>query len=279
MHIHDMLKLNEKPLLYEKGNSFMWTNLHISKQLLGIHLDNDTDLASRKQSVIELTVEWILSQVPNRSLNILDLGCGPGLYCEKLSSHGHRLTGVDLSESSINYAKSKAAELSYDIKYVNADYLRLELVPDEYDLAIMIYTDLGVLLPKERSLLLQKVYRALKPNGIFIFDIVNDKGVETKLTSHNWDVVSEGFWSPDPYMLLSNSFYYPDEKVVLYQHHIISEGNRINTYRFWTHHFSTGDIKSIVEKYSFKVLNAETNIIPAVDNWSGDNITFYTIAK
>ena len=279
MHIHDMLKLNKKPTLYEKGNSFMWTSPYISKQLLDIHLDEKNDLASRRKPAILLTIEWILGQVPDRSLNILDLGCGPGLYCEKLSSYGHNLTGVDISESSINYAKNKAAECPYEIKYINADYLSLELEPDEYDLIIMIYTDLCVLLPAERSLLLQKVYHALKPEGIFIFDIVNDTHIEANLTPHNWDVVSEGFWSPDPYMLLSNSFYYPDEKVVLYQHHIISEGNKTNTYRFWMHHFSIDDIKLIIESHSFRLRKAEANILPIDDEDNGNSITFYTIMK
>lgn len=279
MHISDILKLNEQPDLYEKGNSFMWSSPHISKQLLDIHLDNNNDLASRKEATIQLTTEWILEQIPKAPQSILDLGCGPGLYCEKLSKSGHIVTGVDISTSSINYAKSKAAEQRKKITYRNADYLSLELPPNSYDLVIMIYTDLGVLLPRERSVLLQKVYNILKPGGMFIFDVINDARIKSKLTPNSWDAVCEGFWSPNPYLLLANSFYYPDEKVILYQHHVISENNQTNTYRFWTHHFSIDDIRSIIGKHKFKLLKAETNILPAIDNWSGDNITFYTIVK
>ncbi len=39
-----------KPELYTQGTSFMWTDEHISKQLLDVHLNVDTDLASRKKS-------------------------------------------------------------------------------------------------------------------------------------------------------------------------------------------------------------------------------------
>ena len=62
----------------------MWTDTHISKELLEIHLNQDIGLASRKLSTIKSTVNWILDNSPKKNLKILDLGCGPGLYAEEL---------------------------------------------------------------------------------------------------------------------------------------------------------------------------------------------------
>ena len=80
MKISEIISQSEKPELYEKGTSFMWTDEHISKQLLNIHINPDVNLASRKKSTIEKTAYWILNtQKEKGKLNILDLGCGLGL--------------------------------------------------------------------------------------------------------------------------------------------------------------------------------------------------------
>ncbi|NJO91787.1 MAG: methyltransferase domain-containing protein, partial [Chloroflexia bacterium] len=108
MNIQNIIDYTKQPGLYEKGNAQMWTDEHISKQLLQVHLNEDVDLASRKMSTIETTIDWILQHSQNKPLRILDLGCGPGLYSEKLAKNSHEVTGVDFSNSSINYAKAQA---------------------------------------------------------------------------------------------------------------------------------------------------------------------------
>ncbi|MCP4673075.1 MAG: SAM-dependent methyltransferase, partial [Desulfobacula sp.] len=75
-----IINLSVKPDLYQKGTAVMWTDSYISKQLLKVHLNPEVDLASRKKKTIESTVQWILDKAGKRSLKILDLGCGPGLY-------------------------------------------------------------------------------------------------------------------------------------------------------------------------------------------------------
>ncbi len=150
----------------------MWTNPHISKQLLDIHINPDIDLGSRKKNAIERTVEWILSNCSKEKMNILDLGCGPGLYSEILAEKGHSVTGVDISKTSIEYADQEAEKKNLDIKYFNQSYLDLDF-ENQFDLAILIYTDFGVLNPGERKTILNNVRKALKPEGKFIFDFLN----------------------------------------------------------------------------------------------------------
>lgn len=166
-----IIKCTQQPKLYETGNAKMWTDKHISKQLLQVHLNKDLDLASRKISTIETTINWILQQVKDKPLKILDLGCGPGLYAEKLAEKGHEVSGVDFSKNSIEFAKAQAKEKDLNIKYINSNYLTLDL-DEDFDLILLIYTDFGVLLPKERNQLLLKVTKLLKQNGLFIFDVL-----------------------------------------------------------------------------------------------------------
>ncbi len=274
MNIQTIISNTKQPPLYAEGTAKMWTDEHISKQLLQVHLSDDVDLASRKMSTIEKTIDWILQQVDDKPLNILDLGCGPGLYAEKLTQKGHKVTGVDFSKNSIDYARSQAEIKGLNINYINSDYLKLTLEENSFDLVILIYTDFGVLTPDERKHLLNLISKFLKPDGVFIFDVLNDKNMEQKTTSKNWEAVEQGFWRDKPYLVLSDSFFYKKEKVMLYQHTVIENGNGVQVYRFWTHFFSHKVLKKELSVYPFQKISFYEDVLPKSDSWNGDNVTF-----
>lgn len=257
----------------------MWTDPHISKQLLQIHLNPEIDLASRKRVTIEKTINWIFGQVPDKELSILDLGCGPGLYTQQMAQKGHRVTGVDFSKNSINYAIAQAKAKNLEINYINKNYLNLDLPENTFDLVMMIYTDLGVLLPDERIQLLSKIEKALKPGGTFIFDVLNDKDLDKKVSPKNWEVAEQGFWRNSRYLALSDSFFYEEQKVILNQH-IVADDEKTNVYRFWTHFFSIEDINQILQPFGFEEIEFFDAVLPPDDNlWSGDNVTFCRTIK
>jgi len=274
MKIADIISNSSKPRLYEKGNSVMWTDSHISRQLLDVHLNSEIDLASRKTKTIKKNVEWILGSSDLKNLNILDLGCGPGLYSELLAKEGHKVTGVDFSSHSIEYAKKEAEKKNLDIRYINENYLELELKENSFDLVILIYTDFGVLLPQERDQLLEVVKKVLKPKGIFIFDVLNDKNIESKTSPPNWEVSKQGFWKDKPYLALSASYFYEKEKVILYQHILLDEQENMNVYRFWTHFCSHSDLSKILNDHGYNNASFYEDVLPHGDLWSGDNVTF-----
>ncbi len=274
MKILDIHNYTTKPKLYEKGNAVMWTDKHISQQLLHVHLNTEVDLGSRKMGTIDSTVEWILANNEKKQLNILDLGCGPGLYAEKLAKKGHNVTGVDFSENSIKYAKKEAKKKKLDITYLKENYLNLDLEENAFDLVILIFTDFGPLLPNEREQLLAVIKKVLKPGGVFIFDVLNDKNIKDKISQRSWETSMQGFWKNEPYIALSNSFVYEENKVILYQHIVINEQGNISVYRFWTHFFSNQDITIILHQNGFGKLTFYENVLPGGDLWNGDNVTF-----
>ena len=274
MKIEEIINNSSKPELYKKGSSVMWTDNHISKQLLDVHLNTEIDLASRKTTTIKSTVKWILDHSDLRNLNILDLGCGPGLYSEILAKEGHKVTGVDFSSHSIKHAKEEAEKKNLDITYIKANYLDLDLEENSFDLVILIYTDFGVLLPSERNQLLKIIKKVLKPNGIFIFDVLNDKNIESKTSPKSWEVSEQGFWKDKPYLALSDSYLYEEEKVILYQHILVDEQENIDVYRFWTHFFSHSDLSEILNVHGFSNINFYEDVLQKGDLWSGENVTF-----
>lgn len=280
MKIIELINTTARPNLYEKGSAFMWTDPHIAKQLLQVHLNPDIDLGSRKKSTIEKTAKWVLeTQKSADKLNILDLGCGPGLYTEIFANSGHKVTGIDISMSSIDYAIKSSKEKGLNIDYQNGSYLDIDFEQEKYDLIVLIYTDLGVLLPSERKNLLSKIYVTLKKGGVFIFDVLKDKNLNEKLSYKTWEANKVGFWKDTPYLALSESFLYEQEKVILFQHTIIDEVENMETYRFWTHFFSQKDVLEMIQHLSFENIEFREDILPESDLWNGDNVIFTKCRK
>jgi 2-polyprenyl-6-hydroxyphenyl methylase/3-demethylubiquinone-9 3-methyltransferase len=58
---------------------------------------------------------------PLQGLRILDVGCGGGLVCEPLAQAGAQVTGIDVSEMSIQVAKRHARGANLDITYIHEE--------------------------------------------------------------------------------------------------------------------------------------------------------------
>ncbi len=127
---------------------------------------------------MDRSVDWIAGLLPPAQfLRLLDLGCGPGLYAQRFCRHGYRVTGVDLSERSLDYARQSARKSGLAIDYVRQNYLDLD-VPGSFDVAVMIYCDYGVLSEANRKRLLANVRKALRPGGCLLLDVFTPKQYE-----------------------------------------------------------------------------------------------------
>jgi ubiquinone/menaquinone biosynthesis C-methylase UbiE len=195
-----------------------------------------------------------------------------------MAERGHNVTGVDISKNSIEYARKESKSQGLDIRYVNQNYLELN-EENKYDLVMMVFTDFGVLKPNEREILIRNVHRALKPGGTFIFDVLSDRNLETKVSGRTWEMEESGFWKDSPYLILSDSFLYPDEKVILYQHIVIDESDYFDAYRFWTHFFTSDDLKQMLEPKGFENIKCFDDVLPMIDMWNGKNVLFCKVQK
>lgn len=278
MNINTLLKAAQKPKIYTPGTALMWVDEHISKQLLQVHLSQDLELASRKESTITSTINWILSTVPKGTLSILDTGCGPGLYTEKLAERGHVVTGMDFSANSIEHAKKSARSKDLDITYIKQDYLLLN-EENSYDLIMMIFTDFGVLSPEQREQLLNNVYRALKPGGVFLFDVLNEKSPVKEPKAKEWELVERGFWRNNPYLAMTESFYYEAEGVALSQHVVMDDAEGMEIYRFWIHTFTNDELINLASSAGFNNSNCYERILPDSDMYRSEDVTFCVATK
>ncbi len=278
MKFDQLYDFSRRPKLYEPGNSIMWTDPYISKQLLECHLNPNNDMASRSNDKINLIVDWIEKHTNKKGMDILDLGCGPGLYAEKLASQGHRVTGVDFSSNSIAYAKKATLLNKTNITYFCKNYLDIDF-KEAFDLVILIYLDFCVLNVHERKVVLNNIYTSLRDGGVFIFDVVNSNNIEDKVLKQSWDVCKSGFWDDKPYIVLNNGYHYKEDKVLLNQHIVINEDDAVKTYHFWSTYYDYEDVGSLLKGSSFTNIESYSNVLPKIDAWTGDNISFYIAKK
>ncbi len=110
----------------------------------------------------------------DKSLKILDIGCGTGRHAIELTKRGYNVTGVDLSENQIRRARQKAkdAHLTIDFQTQDARNLAFE---GEFDLAIMICEGGFSLMETDEMNfdILKSAKKALKDNGKLIFNTLN----------------------------------------------------------------------------------------------------------
>ena len=249
--MENLLKHIQKPKLFAKSTGPFWDDLHISAQMLKAHLDPDSDLASRKHVTIDKAVEWIIKELAlQKGDQILDLGCGPGLYCTRFAEREMVVTGIDYSKRSIQYANEYATSNKLEIEYIYKDYLTVDY-NDAFDLVVLIYYDFGVLSDQDRDLLLGKIYKSIKPGGHFVFDVFTPKYHDSIKEERTWKREKQGFWRPVPYLLLTEKIKYPDQNVLLTQYAVIDENSKIDIYRIWDHAYTKHSISKVLSDAGF----------------------------
>jgi 2-polyprenyl-3-methyl-5-hydroxy-6-metoxy-1,4-benzoquinol methylase len=110
----------------------------------------------------------------DKSLRILDLGCGTGRHSIEMTKRGYHVTGVDLSESQLNRAREKAGEAGLQIEFRKMD-ARYNEYHDEFDVVLMICEGAFPLMETDEMnfMILQGIAGALKPGGKVIFTTLN----------------------------------------------------------------------------------------------------------
>ncbi|MBP8606114.1 MAG: class I SAM-dependent methyltransferase [Phycisphaerae bacterium] len=110
----------------------------------------------------------------NKSVKILDIGCGTGRHSIELAKRGYHVTGIDLSESMLAAAKEKAAKLGLTIDFMLRDARQL-CYTAEFGLAIMLCGGGFPLMETDEMnyQILRNATHAVKTGGKFIFTTLN----------------------------------------------------------------------------------------------------------
>lgn len=249
-------KINNRPKPFQYYTALeLWTDDHTSKHMLNFHFNESVDISSRKLKFIDQSVEWIYSVFNlNHRSTICDFGCGPGLYTSRFAQKGAKVTGIDFSPRSIEYARKSAQRNNFQIDYVLQNYLEYN-TDKKFDLICMIMCDYCALSPAQRKNLLDKFHKLLSDEGSILLDVFTlnafDKRTEQSIYEKN---MLNGFWSPEDYYCFLNTFKYAAEKVVLDKYTII-EKNQIRVVYNWLQYYSKESLTAEFQENKLKIVN------------------------
>ena len=129
-------------------------------------LTNDVDY--------EATVDFyyeILKKEGLKPRTAVDLACGTGSVTAILARKGLRVIGVDMSEEMLTVAQQKVMELENQPRFLCCPLQKMWL-PRGVDMAVCALDSLDYITdPADCAEAIRRVYRALNPGGIFIFDV------------------------------------------------------------------------------------------------------------
>ncbi len=110
----------------------------------------------------------------DKSLKILDVGCGTGRHSIELSKRGYTVTGIDLSDTQLARAREKAEKNNLKINFVKQDARNLPY-QKEFDIAIMLCEGGFPLMETDEMNfeILNCVSKSLNEKGKFIFTTLN----------------------------------------------------------------------------------------------------------
>ena len=110
----------------------------------------------------------------DRTMAILDIGCGTGRHAIELARRGYRVTGVDLSPSQIEAARTKAAAAGVPVDFRVGDARTLDF-HGEFGLALLLCEGAFPLMETDEMnfAILRGAARALPPGGKLILTTLN----------------------------------------------------------------------------------------------------------
>jgi SAM-dependent methyltransferase len=109
--------------------------------------------------------------------DILDIACGEGTFAVSASGLGFHLTGLDRSEEMLEFARTRARRTGANVDFVRADMRAIPFV-GRFDLATCWYDSLNYILKQpELVAVFRNVAGALRPGGLFIFDMNTTHGL------------------------------------------------------------------------------------------------------
>ena len=208
MKILDLIERQAEPEPWGEGDNIPWSEAGFSERMLAEHLSQAHDLASRRFEVIDKHIDWIHQKLlESKQSKILDLGCGPGFYTNRLAKLGHECVGIDYSPASIKYAAEQAGKEESGCKYLHEDIRKADFGTG-FGLVMLIYGELNVFRPADAAAILKKANRALSEGRIVLvephsFGAVQSIGEQPS----SWYSAKSGLFSDKPHICLEEGFW------------------------------------------------------------------------
>jgi SAM-dependent methyltransferase len=136
---------------------------------------------------------------------VLDLCCGTGQLAVHFLERGYDVTGLDLSDEMLHYARQNAAPYIErgSARFVQGDAADFDF-PQRFGLAVSTFDALNHLPDKDSlSACFQCVHRVLVPDGTFVFDLNTRAGLRSGWNgiavqdTEEATIINRGFYDPE----------------------------------------------------------------------------------
>jgi SAM-dependent methyltransferase len=228
----------ERPVrAWVTGSQLPWNEPWFSRRMLDVHLDPSTHMASRSVDVISRHLDWLESQLVSVSRgrgHILDVGCGPGLYCHELARRGHMATGFDFAPASMNWARSTAEAEKLDCRFLEADLTQL---PNDFanqvgpvDAITFWFGEFHSFPPTIAAEILHKLAACLKPGGQFVLEF-QPWDLFVPEESSEWSAHESSVFCDKPHLWLQEFHWDENARAEVHVHWILeTESGDLNRY-------------------------------------------------
>lgn len=159
-----------------------------------------------QQKDYEKEVEFIKSVIKKNNTpheSILDVGCGTGTHLHLLKDEFKKLYGVDISKKILDIAIKKVPRANF--QEGNMQDFKIN---KKFDVITCLYSVFNYNLDMKSAIkTLKNFYKHLKPDGIVIIALYNERNTEKQISLH----IGE---DEDTKVAKINEFkYYPEEKI------------------------------------------------------------------
>lgn len=122
-------------------------------------------------------VQWHFDRQKSPVRTVAELACGTGSLTKLLAERGYEMTAIDLSPDMLTVAAQKCGDLP--VLFLCQDMSRLTLL-EPVDAVICCLDSVNyVTKPAALRRTFQRVFRCLKPGGLFLFDAKTPKALES----------------------------------------------------------------------------------------------------
>jgi SAM-dependent methyltransferase len=116
---------------------------------------------------------------------VLDLACGPGHHAVELATRGYGVVGFDLSVYQLSVASDVAQDRGQKINFLQGDMREMSF-EETFDGAFCWNTSFGYFEEEKNFNVAERVFKSLRPGGMFLLDVANRDFAATLSPSQVW---------------------------------------------------------------------------------------------
>lgn len=138
----------------------------------------------RNDEDAEKLINLILREINIKNNScVLDAACGAGRHSILFAKKDFKVTGFDLSETLLNFAKAEAIKFGLNITFQKSD-IRNFFIDTKFDLIVNLFTSFGYFSSDEENFaFIKNAFKMLNKGGFFVLDFFNKEFLIQNLVS------------------------------------------------------------------------------------------------